>query len=267
VPALPSAAAFTGAGITEAQFKTALTDLHDFLSGLLGTEGTQAAALAALGAALNGVVGKSAAYTVIASDRGNLIDATSGTWSLGFTASATLGDGFVVGVRNSGAGVITLDPNASELIDGASTITLAAGESCLVVCNGTAWKTVGKTVPISYPISVANGGTGSGATPTVSSSPQADAIKAVKHDHGHANVGSLVFAERQTTGAAGAITAGSTYAGSDLLPIGEQSDGSAGGTVLSSTIRGAALSGTWRALGTATPYAGNKAVTLFQRIA
>jgi hypothetical protein len=265
MPSLPAASAFTGSAVTEAQFKTAITDQREFIAALLGTTGVQAAALTALGAALNSTVAKTAAYSVAAGDRGKLIDCTSGTFSLTLLAAATAGDGFAIGVRNSGAGVITLDPNSSELIDGTTTITLAAGESCLVVCNGSAWKTVGKTPTISYPISVANGGTGSSATPTVSSSPQADNIKAVKHDHGHANVGSLVFAERQTT--TGVIVAGSTYAGSDLRPIGVQSDGSGGGSILSSNIQAAVLSGTWRALGTATPFAGHKAISLFQRIA
>lgn len=89
---------------------------------------------------------KTAAYTVLAADRGKLIDCTSGTFSLTFTASATLGDGWFCYVRNSGSGIITLDPNSTELIDGASTVTLAAGESCAVQCTGTALKTIGKTV-------------------------------------------------------------------------------------------------------------------------
>jgi len=89
---------------------------------------------------------KTALYTVLAADRGKLIDCTSGTFSLTFTAAATLGDGWFCYVRNSGSGIITLDPNSTELIDGASTITLAAGESCAVQCTGTALKSIGKTV-------------------------------------------------------------------------------------------------------------------------
>ena len=126
---------------------TSLTGLTTPLSVAQGGTGgnTQAASLTALGAALNAVDAKTAAYTVIAADRGKLIDATTGTWTLTLTAAATLGAGFVVGVRNSGTGVITIDPNASEQIDGATTIALAAGESCVCVCTGTAWKTVGRS--------------------------------------------------------------------------------------------------------------------------
>lgn len=130
---------FTGSGAA------ALADLSAFGRTLIDDAG-QAAALTTLGAALNGTLAKTAAYTVVTADRGKLIEATTGTWTLTLTAAATLGDGFAFAIRNSGTGVITIDPNSAEQIDGASTIPLAAGESCLVVCDGTAWKTVGKTV-------------------------------------------------------------------------------------------------------------------------
>lgn len=142
--ALPSASTFTGSGVTEADFKTQLTNLISYLSGLLDTPGTTISALQKLGALGNAVLAKGAAYTVVATDRGKLIDCTTGTWTLTLTAAATLGS-FAFAVRNSGSGTITIDPNLSEQIDGASTIALAAGESCVVVCDGTAFKTIGKS--------------------------------------------------------------------------------------------------------------------------
>ena len=48
--ALPPSTDFTGAAVTEGGFKTAITGLRDYLSGLLGTTGVPADALAALGA-------------------------------------------------------------------------------------------------------------------------------------------------------------------------------------------------------------------------
>jgi hypothetical protein len=89
------------------------------------------------------VQAKTSAYTVVLADFGTLIDVTSGTFTLGLTAAATLGDGFWADVRNSGSGVVTIDPNASETIDGATTLALNTGESCRLWCNGTGWKTVG----------------------------------------------------------------------------------------------------------------------------
>ena len=56
--ALPAATAFTGSGVTEGAFKTAMTDQRAFLSELLGADGVPSTARAALGvpAAINPVV-------------------------------------------------------------------------------------------------------------------------------------------------------------------------------------------------------------------
>ena len=68
--ALPLATDFTGASITEAQFKTAITSLRDYLAGLLNTTGVGGDALLALNALFATTVTKSAAYTVVVADRG-----------------------------------------------------------------------------------------------------------------------------------------------------------------------------------------------------
>lgn len=169
MPTLPTAAAFTASTVTEAQFKSAITDLREFLATLLGTAGTQQAALAAMGSLIAATVDKTAAYTVAAGDRGKLINCSTGTFSLSLLAVATAGAGFCLAVRNSGTGVITVDPDTTEHIDGATTITLGAGESCLVVCDGAAWKTVGRTVVPEYGVLLgmyARTTSGSGLTAT-----------------------------------------------------------------------------------------------------
>lgn len=51
MPALPPASDFTGPGVTEGQFKTAMTGLRSFLNDLFGADGTKSTALATLGAA------------------------------------------------------------------------------------------------------------------------------------------------------------------------------------------------------------------------
>ncbi|MDT8856421.1 hypothetical protein RNZ50_15615 [Paracoccaceae bacterium Fryx2] len=141
MPSLPATAAFTGSTVTEAQFKAALSDLRAYLSGLMGADGTPATALATLGAAFGAHVARTAATTVTLADRGRLIDA-SGTWTLALPAAATAGAGFSFALRNAGAGVITIDPAGAELIDGAATLTLAAGRSAVILCTGTAWLAV-----------------------------------------------------------------------------------------------------------------------------
>jgi hypothetical protein len=78
-----------------------------------------------------------------ASDFGTLILATS-SFTQTITAAATLAAGWWVDYRNDGTGVITLDANASETIDGATTITLQPAESITLFCDGSNFKTVGR---------------------------------------------------------------------------------------------------------------------------
>lgn len=84
---------------------------------------------------------KTGAYTVVAGDLGAVIDCTSGTFTVSLTAAATLGAGFHCWIKNYGSGAITIDPNASEDIDGYSSIILRPGESVQIFCTGTAWRT------------------------------------------------------------------------------------------------------------------------------
>ncbi len=74
-------------------------------------------------------------------DRAKFIDVSSGTFSQTFDAAATLGDGWWCYIRNRGTGVVTLDPNGSETIDGATTLAMDTGESRLIVCTGTGFIT------------------------------------------------------------------------------------------------------------------------------
>lgn len=77
------------------------------------------------------------AYTAVAGDKGKLLDC-AGTWTLGFTAAATLGAGWWCYVRNDGTGTITADPNGAELIDGLTSGAIPPGMTLLVICDGTA---------------------------------------------------------------------------------------------------------------------------------
>lgn len=142
MPALPTSISFTDSAVTEAQFKTAITNQREFLAGLLNTTGNSIDALVTLGALGADTVSKTGAYTVIASDRGKVI-LCNGTFTLSLTAAATLADGFNFAVVNTGTGVITIDPSSAETIDGALTMTVAANSSVIVVCTGTAFNTFG----------------------------------------------------------------------------------------------------------------------------
>lgn len=137
MPSLPSAAAFTNSASTEGDFKSNLTQLRAYLSTLLGDAGTAAAANVALATLLNGTISKTSAYTVVAADRGKLVNCT-GNWTLAIDPVATLGAGFTFSVRNGGNGVITINPYLGETINGALTLILSPGESCAVVTTAAA---------------------------------------------------------------------------------------------------------------------------------
>ena len=136
--ALPAATEFTGSTVTEGQFKTAISSLRDFLNGILGSAGDLTTAQTAMGVLGGRVVAKAANYTVVAGDRGLIFNCT-GTFTLSLTAAATLATGFSFLVNNIGTGLITIDPNSTELINAASTITVSPGEMTLVNGNGTAF--------------------------------------------------------------------------------------------------------------------------------
>ncbi len=96
-----------------------------------------------LNTAVFSMLSKSSAYTAVATDKGALFLCTS-TFTLSLTTAATLGSGWFCEVRNDGSGIITIDPNSTETIDGALTITVYPGEAFKVVCDGSNFKTVGR---------------------------------------------------------------------------------------------------------------------------
>jgi hypothetical protein len=79
-----------------------------------------------------------------AGNKSNLIDVTSGTFTQTFTAAATLGSGWYVYYRNSGTGIVTLNPDGSETIDGAATFTVLPGEQLGIQCDGSNFYTFEK---------------------------------------------------------------------------------------------------------------------------
>lgn len=80
--------------------------------------------------------------TLVASDQGNIITCTNSP-TLSTTAAATLGSGWFCYVLNSGSGTVTIDPNASETINGQTTLTLLPGQSVMVDCTGSAFLATG----------------------------------------------------------------------------------------------------------------------------
>jgi hypothetical protein len=132
----------TAPTIASANLTTALT--------LAGAAGSNGQVLTSAGSGLPSWTTISSSPTIVRSartsntilgtaDASTLIAITSGTFTQTFTAAATLGSGWFCYIQNSGTGVITLDPNSSETIDGLTSYAMYPNEVRLVQCTGTAF--------------------------------------------------------------------------------------------------------------------------------
>lgn len=95
----------------------------------------------------NAVSAKTATHAMGSSDYGKLVtnDATSGAITANIDAVAGLGSSWYVIVQkiDGSANAVTIDPNASELINGASTLVLTdAYEGAIVIKDGSGFKAV-----------------------------------------------------------------------------------------------------------------------------
>ncbi len=86
----------------------------------------------------SGISSHATGYTVLTSDRGKFFEATA---ALTFTlpAASSAGEGFPLAFINTGSGAMTLDGNASETINGSTTLVVDGGGSAILTCNGTSW--------------------------------------------------------------------------------------------------------------------------------
>lgn len=75
----------------------------------------------------------------------------NGSLTLSLLAAADAGDGFEFIVKNIGSNDVIIDPDLSETIDDASTLTLKEGRSVRVMCDGDEWYTHG--VAVSFQLS------------------------------------------------------------------------------------------------------------------
>lgn len=94
------------------------------------------------------VTAKSSNYTLVAADRASLINWTGGSGTLTLTAAATLEADWFVHIRNSGVGSFTLA--TAETIDGVVSKTFDPGDAATIVCNGSAFYTVGFGQDVSF---------------------------------------------------------------------------------------------------------------------
>jgi len=117
----------------------------------IGSSGQDAATLAgygllAIGQTLNQsqpVTTFSSDYTALTTDRSSTYVWTGGAGTLTLTLASTLGDNWFMFLRNSGTGSLTVTGTGGNTINGSSSIILQPTDSCIIVCSGTTFYTVG----------------------------------------------------------------------------------------------------------------------------
>jgi hypothetical protein len=87
-------------------------------------------------------------YTVVAADRGHLINASgSGNRTITLPTGASVGGNWFAAVRNSlsGTGVVTLQAAPGEMIDGVASWTLGSDDAFFVQSSGgVSWRSIGR---------------------------------------------------------------------------------------------------------------------------
>lgn len=98
-----------------------------------------------------GSVTKTSSFSVALTDRRKKFscDPSGGDITAGLLAVATAGGDFRADIANSGAsGLVTIDPNASELINGRTSITLVPGATAYIWSDGSEWVAVVSEPPV-----------------------------------------------------------------------------------------------------------------------
>ncbi len=89
---------------------------------------------------------KTATFTVQKQDIGKIFICT-GSYTINLAAASGCGNGHMFGIRNVGTGTLVIDANGSELIDGATVLSIPPGWSMQLLCTGTSWITLDSTGP------------------------------------------------------------------------------------------------------------------------
>ena len=247
--ALPQISRFIDSNITEGDFKVALSELRDYLNGLLGEDGTPATAGKKLNLPMSGVLEKTQDCTATSADKGKVFRFTgTSAMTLSLDAAMALGDGWNITVINDSSADLVIDPYAGETIDGQETYTLKAKGRAGVVCDGTRCYT---TVP-AVPDTVANAGYATSAGYADSAGSVAGISNPMSRDAGAGGIGSIIWGNS-------AMPTGGVYPG-----------GTVGGVVAYAELpdrrdNTQAYGGTWRNIGAySESYAWR---TMWQRIA
>lgn len=151
-------------------------------------------------------------FTADATYRAKAIVWTGGVGTLNLTAATTLGDDWFMMIRNGGTGLLTIDPNSSELINGSASLALQIGDSAFICCSGTAFYTVGLGQETTFAYSQLTLPVTSGSTYTLTPAQAQNTIIKVTGTSINSNVTVVLpaavqvyFALNQTSGTANVI--------------------------------------------------------------
>jgi hypothetical protein len=117
----------------------------------IGSSSADAATLAgygliAIGQTLNQsqpVTTFSSNYTAVFSDLANAYVWTGGAGTLTLSSASVLGDSWFMLIRNNGTGTLGVTGTGGNTINGSNSIVLQPSDSCVIVCSGTTFYTVG----------------------------------------------------------------------------------------------------------------------------
>lgn len=84
-----------------------------------------------------------ATYTATASDRALSYVWNGGAGTINLPSAASVGDNWFFLLRNGGSGLLTVDPNGSDLINGEATLTMQPADSAIILCSGVGFYTIG----------------------------------------------------------------------------------------------------------------------------
>lgn len=98
--------------------------------------------------AFSGTVNAISSNTPITDLYANSSNIVSAAVTLSLLPASTAGEGFYFNVKNTSTGIVTIDPDAAETIDGSATLDIGAGLSALIICNGTTWYSLFLDVPL-----------------------------------------------------------------------------------------------------------------------
>lgn len=139
----------------------------------------------------------------VAEDNGKIFKYTSGTFSQAFDACASLKEGWTIYTYDTGTGVVTHDPDASETIDGATTKVQPKNVMLMIICTGTALVTIPTALQVADSTVVVTAGNGFGSTNT----------KIRRFTTTQTNTGSdITYADSATNGASFTINTAGLYA-------------------------------------------------------